>query len=115
MPVKHKEIRKMVNRLGVSILCLVETLVKQFNFDRIVSSMLLSWEVIHNYSAHYLGRVWICWDLGGSYIKAIDVHEQVITCHVNSVNMGRPWMCLCDVWCHSRVGKEIFAAETSVH
>jgi hypothetical protein len=25
MPLKHKEIRKMVNRLGVSVLCLVET------------------------------------------------------------------------------------------
>jgi hypothetical protein len=39
-----------------------------------------------------LGRVWICWDPSGSFIKAIDVHEQVITCHVNSVDMGRPWM-----------------------
>jgi 16S rRNA U516 pseudouridylate synthase RsuA-like enzyme len=42
MPLKHKEIRKMVNRLGVSVLCLVETRVKQFNFDRSVSSMVLS-------------------------------------------------------------------------
>jgi hypothetical protein len=54
--------------------------------------MLPGWEVIHNYSAHSLGRVWICWDQGGFSIKAIDVHEQVITCHVNSVDLGRPWM-----------------------
>ncbi len=54
--------------------------------------MLPGWEVIHNYFGHSLGRVWICWDPGDFSIKAIDVHEQVITCHVNSVDLGRPWM-----------------------
>lgn len=82
----------MMKRLGISILCLVETWVKQINFAKIVSSMLSGWEVINNYSAHYLGRVWICWDPGGSSIKVFDVHEQVITCHVNSADMGIPWM-----------------------
>jgi exonuclease III len=40
MPLKQNEVRKMVKRLRISILCLVETRVRQENFLRIISSML---------------------------------------------------------------------------
>jgi exonuclease III len=40
MPLKQKEVRKMVRRLIISILCVVETRVKQENFSKIVVSML---------------------------------------------------------------------------
>jgi hypothetical protein len=40
MPLKQKEIKKMVSRLQISILCLVETRVKKENFSRIVADML---------------------------------------------------------------------------
>jgi exonuclease III len=91
MPLKQKEVRKMVRKLRISILCLVETRVKQENFSKIVVSMLPGWEVINNYSAHILGRIWVCWDPGISSLKALDIHEQVITCQVDSVVTGSPW------------------------
>jgi hypothetical protein len=60
MPLKQKEVRKVVRRLNLSIVCLVETRVKVDNFPRIVASMLPGWKVINDYSQHYLGKIWIC-------------------------------------------------------
>jgi hypothetical protein len=59
---KQKEVTKMIKRFEVSILCLVETRVKQENCLRIKAAMLPSWGLIHNYSSHRLGRIWVCWD-----------------------------------------------------
>jgi exonuclease III len=70
MPLKQKEVR----RLNLSIVCLVETLVKIENFPQIVASMLSGWEVVNNYSKHYLGKIWICWDPGGYVLEIYDIH-----------------------------------------
>jgi hypothetical protein len=64
MPLKQKEVRKVVRRLNLSIVCLVETRVKVDNFPQIVASMLPGWKVINDYSQDYLGKIWICWDPG---------------------------------------------------
>jgi hypothetical protein len=58
---------------------------------KIVVSMLPGWEVINNYSTHILGRIWVYWDPSISSLKALDIHEQVITCQVDSVVAGSPW------------------------
>jgi hypothetical protein len=92
MPLKQKEIKKMVSRLQISILCLVETRVKKENFSRIVADMLPGWEVVNNYSKHCLGKIWICWDPGGFVIDPYDIHEQVITCKVISKDSGESWL-----------------------
>jgi exonuclease III len=60
MLLKQKEVRNMVRRIRISILCLVETRVKHENFLKIVASMLPGWEVVNNYSTHILGRIWVC-------------------------------------------------------
>lgn len=69
MPIKQKEALKMIKRFKVSILCLVETIVKQENLVKIKAGMIPGWEMIHNYSAHRLGRIWVYWDPGISSIK----------------------------------------------
>jgi hypothetical protein len=58
---------------------------------KIVVSMLPGWEVINNYSTHILGRIWVYWDPSISSLKALDIHEQVITCQVDSVVACSPW------------------------
>jgi hypothetical protein len=60
MPLKKK--RGWKNGKRISILCLVETRVKQEHFLKIVVSMLPGWEVINIYSTHILGRIWVYWD-----------------------------------------------------
>jgi hypothetical protein len=58
---------------------------------KIVVSMLPGWEVINNYSAHILGRIWVCWDPGISSFKALVIHKQVITCQVDFIVTSSPW------------------------
>jgi hypothetical protein len=91
MPLKQKEVRKLVRRLNLSIVCLGETLVKIENFPRIVASMLPSWEVVNNYSKHYLWKIWICSNPRGYVLEPYDIHEQVITCKVISKDSGVSW------------------------
>jgi exonuclease III len=62
-PLKQKEVRKMVARLKISIICLVETRVQKENIIKIRDNMLAGWEILHNCNDHWLGKIWICWDL----------------------------------------------------
>lgn len=92
MPLKQREVKKMVKRLKVSILGLVETRVKLENLVRIQAAMFPGWGIIHNYSSHRLGRIWLCWDLGKVSVEAIHIHEQMITCKVTSTDGGGSWI-----------------------
>jgi len=54
--------------------------------------MLPGWEVLNNYSKHWVGRIWVCWDPNASSVKAFAIHEQVSTCKVASNGSGDSWM-----------------------
>jgi hypothetical protein len=82
----------MVKRLKVSILGLVETKVKLENLVRIQAAMVPRWGIVHNYSSHKLGRIWLCWDLGKVSVEAIHIREQMITCKVTSTYGGGSWI-----------------------
>jgi hypothetical protein len=82
----------MVKRLKVSILGLVETRVKQENLLKIHAAMVPGWEVIHNYSAHRLGRIWLCWDPNQVSIHPMHIHAQSITCKVTLVDQSSSWL-----------------------
>jgi hypothetical protein len=90
-PLKQKEVRRMVNSLKLSIICLVETRVQQANSISVVKSMLPGWNFFHNYSMHLLGKIWICWDPGIISLSLVDVHSQVTTCMVMSTTNKRSW------------------------
>jgi exonuclease III len=89
---KQREIRKVIRLWKISILCLVETKVRQENMDRVISNTLPGWEVLHNYGAHCYGRIWICWDPRIADIHSLDVHEQVLTCNVCPKSGKDPWI-----------------------
>jgi hypothetical protein len=78
----------MVNRMKISIVCLVETQAQQDNILKIHDGMLPGWEIIHNCNIHWLGKIWICWDPGGLSVSAVDVSEQVLTCVISTANKG---------------------------
>jgi exonuclease III len=92
MPLKQKGVTKMIKQFKVSILCLVETRVKQENCLKIKAAMIPSWGLIHNYSSHRLGRIWVCWDPNIFYVMAVNIHEQLITCKLSSVYDNELWM-----------------------
>jgi hypothetical protein len=82
----------LIRRLNISILCLVETKVRNENMDRVVSAMVLGWEVLHNYGAHCYGRIWVCWDPSIASLTVVDVHEQVLTFKVCPSSSKDPWL-----------------------
>jgi hypothetical protein len=91
-PLKQQEVKKCIRRFHVSIFCLVETRVKVNNVVRIKDVICPSWQLLNNYLANPLGRVWICWDPGIFSIDAISISEQVITCRVNAIQETYPWI-----------------------
>lgn len=93
-PLKQKELVKCVRRLNVSIICLVETRVREENVRKFKYGMFPNWKIIHNYSSHVLGRIWICWDPGITSVSAVSIHEQVLTCKETLC----PPYCLCLLW-----------------
>jgi len=54
--------------------------------------MISGWEIIHNFSAHRLGKIWLCWDPGQVFVEPIHIHEQLITCKVTLTGRGGFWM-----------------------
>jgi hypothetical protein len=84
---KQREIGKVIRLWKISILCLVETKVRQENMDRVISATLPGWEILHNYGVNCYGRIWICWDPG-----ITNIHEQVLTCNVCPKSGKDPWI-----------------------
>jgi exonuclease III len=92
LPLKQKEIKKLIIHHKISILRVMETRVKLENFSKVANYMMPGWKVINNYSKHCLGKIWICWDPGGVKIDVVNVHAQVITCSVTFLDSGGSWM-----------------------
>jgi hypothetical protein len=94
-PFKQREAKKMLSRLKVSILSIVETRIKYDKAHSIKDALVPGWDWIHNCSTHCLGRIWICWDPGITSIQLISLHEQAISCKVATHGRGQ--------WCFSGV------------
>lgn len=82
-PLKQREVKSLVKRLKISIFCLVETRVKEGNAEVIQKCIAPSWGFIHNYSRHYNGRIWVCWNPNLVNICGVHVHAQSITCEIS--------------------------------
>lgn len=87
-PFKQKEVRRIIKRLKIDMICILGTRVHQDNANRIKNSIAPGWDFVHNYSVHSLGRIWFCWDPSVYTINFVRIHEQVITCGVVS-DQGR--------------------------
>ena len=57
-PLKQKEVVDRIKKLKINFVCLLETWVKQNNMHNIVKRMFPCWNIIHNYSEAYNGRIW---------------------------------------------------------
>lgn len=88
---KHKEVKKILRCNKVSILCLIETKVKESNVRKVKDIICPNWLMVHNYSTNPLGRIWICWDPGFFSMEAFSISEQIISCKVEDVKGQRAW------------------------
>lgn len=56
-PHKQKAVRYWVKAAKLSFGCLIESRVKEENFQ-VFDATFPGWRCIHNYSSHRLGRIW---------------------------------------------------------
>ena len=61
-PLKQKELSVFVRVHSLSVVCILETRVRNSNKDRIFTSILPGWGWLHNYDHALLGRIWVCWN-----------------------------------------------------
>ncbi|XP_059441719.1 uncharacterized protein LOC132174022 [Corylus avellana] len=85
-PSQQKEVVSMIKRHKVSLICLIETRVKENKADKVKACIVPDWDYVFNYDKHYLGRIWICWNNSDFEVIVLDKGEQSINCFVKSLN-----------------------------
>ena len=81
-PLKQKAVVSRIRELKVSLVCLLETRVKENNMMSIINIHFQSWQVYHNYSNEACnGKIWFIWK-GTIQVDIVDVMDQCITCMV---------------------------------
>ncbi|GMJ05334.1 hypothetical protein HRI_004202600 [Hibiscus trionum] len=78
-PMKQSSVTKVIRKLKVEVVCLLETRVKIGNLGSIVSSRFRDWTFVNNYSAAVNGRIWLLYR-GGWKVEVLHCSDQVITC-----------------------------------
>ena len=76
--IRKKGERRWLIKRNVSIVCLLETKVKEMNAQRIQNAIVLGWNFVHNYQFHQLGMICLCWDLDLIQVKCIQQLEQLL-------------------------------------
>jgi exonuclease III len=85
-PSMHREVRSMIQRHKLSIICLIETRVKINKAEKVKDCIVPGWDYIFNYDQHFLGRIWICWKKSDYEVLVLDKSEQSINCSIKSLN-----------------------------
>jgi hypothetical protein len=88
---KQREIRSLVKRFHIHLLCIVETRVKRENSVKIHGDILPGWSFAANYECHYNGRIWICWDPNFLKVDIISKSMQEISCKIEVANEHMVW------------------------
>jgi exonuclease III len=95
-PSKQKEVVSIIKRHKISLICLIETRVKENKANKVRTCIVPDWKYVFNYEKHFLGRIWICWKKSDYEVSVLDKSDQSINCSI----MALPsYMC----WFHSFV------------
>src|SRR2546430_5353129 len=69
-----------------SVVCIVETKVKEAHSSRISDYIPSDWNFLNNYSSDNSGRIWILWDTKAWNCTHVDSSAQYIT--ISALNIG---------------------------
>jgi exonuclease III len=58
-PSNQKEVVSMIERHTISLICLIESRVKENKADKVRACIVPDWDYVFNYDKHFLGRIWI--------------------------------------------------------
>ena len=79
-PLKQKAVVSRIRKLKISLVCLLETRVKENNMMPIFSRHFQGWQLFQNYSNDAKnGRIWMIWN-SSLQLKLIASMDQCISC-----------------------------------
>ena len=81
-PLKQRAIVDRVRSLKSSLVCLIETRVKENKKQPIVDKLFNGWSMLNNYSSAYNGRIWILWNQL-LHVDLLTSTDPCITCTIS--------------------------------
>ncbi|XP_074308496.1 uncharacterized protein LOC141643297 [Silene latifolia] len=87
--VKQIEVNKFLTQNKLDILGILETRVKENKSQRILRNKFRGYSSFCIYSKHYNGRIWLVWNPSTTRVTMLQVHAQVLHCHVHHLATGR--------------------------
>ncbi|XP_074300965.1 uncharacterized protein LOC141632305 [Silene latifolia] len=87
--VKQIEVNKFLTQNKLDIIGILETRVKENKSQRILRNKFRGYSSFCNYSKHYNGRIWLVWNPSTTRVTVLQVHAQVLHCHVHHLATGR--------------------------
>ncbi|PKI40248.1 hypothetical protein CRG98_039366 [Punica granatum] len=94
-PLTHHEVKKMVAKLKVNVVSILETRVQESKVKDIMGRMFAHWTLLHNFHYSHLGRIWILHD-NSVTVSVLERNKQYIHCEVkhkdDSMVGGKPWV-----------------------
>lgn len=85
-PSKQHAIKKIQKDNKCSLVCILETRVREKNKVHVLAGLKLGhWEAISNYEFSSKGRIWFLWDSQKFSVQILEKAEQFIHCKVTSI------------------------------
>ena len=91
-PHKQKAFRYWVKAAKLLFGCLLETRVREGNFQKVFDATFPGWRCVHNYSRHQLGRLWAYY-LDEVEVFTVSNSSQMITLWVKYKATGDTFLC----------------------
>ena len=92
-PLKQTELKSFVRVHSLSVVCLLETRIRESNKDRIFTSIFPGWNLLHNYDHALLGRIWVCWNRSVVNSTAILCTDQAILFRISVLEDNSSFFC----------------------
>jgi hypothetical protein len=77
-PIKHSELRRLIQQERVALFGLVETRVRDMNKENVSRLLLRSWSFLYNYDFSCKGCIWVCWNADVVKVDALSMSDQAI-------------------------------------
>lgn len=83
---KQSSIVTRLLSLHLDVICLLETKIKQQNFNKVVGRRFQQWDFLHNYASDQNGRIWVFWKRPAK-VRLVSECDQAISCLISINSM----------------------------
>ena len=92
-PLNKKELSMFFRVHPLSVVCILETRVRNSNKDRIFNAILPGWGLLNKYEHASLGKIWVCWNPRVVSIVDMLCTDQAILCYITVLKDNSSFFC----------------------